>query len=287
VKFRKIYLIILFCITLLCMGAGILFYFVPDTLGMFQNNTALFQIAQNDKTGNADTFQNVSTLSAFQNVSVNIDVSDLTFCQGDQYGLTINAKGKMRPQFYVKNETLYIEQKEIGFFNMSWFRAGQKNQIIVTIPAGKTLNDFTLQSDTGNVTLKNIAMEGLNCSLDTGDLNVENVQAKTSSLDLDTGAVTCSKSELGQLTATCDTGKIVLTDTKTKDTDISCDTGDVQYTSSEGADSYYYKIESDMGGISVNGAKCGKHYDTEKAAGKYKMEINCSTGSVDLKLKTY
>lgn len=184
----------------------------------------------------------------------------------------------------------------------------------------ETFGDMLLDSNTGNILLKNLSLNELDISLSTGDvslvnvntdfnlsaesntgnINLSNVTASHVALDSNTGKINIDGLVATSLIADCNTGSISIDETTISGTvtldsstgsidiqsttasqfDISSSTGDVSVMVSS-LDIYRFDLKTDVGVVKVGGINQGTTHIT--TSGTILMKIRVSTGTINIR----
>lgn len=189
----------------------------------------------------------VEVKEAFGNIKVDCDTADIEFKPGLKTSVDLYLEKDSDYKVEVKNNTLYITEKEKNhWFNVSFTSKSQKitvytalneyNSINITGDTGnisfdegysfqtadmktdtgdihmsdiKILNKAYLKTDTGNIMLNKMYGENLKIETDTGDVDLINVVAQGSmNIETDTGDVTFDKCDAGEMSVRTDTGDV-------------------------------------------------------------------------------
>ena len=223
----------------------------------------------------------------FTNISIVNDTASVIFVPTDgECKVVCEEKKNVNHKVEVVDGTLKIEvidsrkfyQKMFSFSNDSvtvYLPKSQLGAISVKTDTGKVeidgigCNSFSLEVDTGVVSLKNVSSVGaFDVKSDTGKVTLENCQASWVSVTCDTGDISLKNlSSASSLEVKSDTGKVALENCRASTISIVSDTGDIKMS-----DVFCINMSSkvDTGKTTMNNVI---------ASGK--LEISANTGDVN------
>ena len=233
-KKKKLYLVLLFLVTICCIFFGTLFH-VIGALGNLASNIIHgdtdhdWNIFENYDYKNSDKEQ----LDSFSNINADMSVCDITIKTGETYAVSYKASEKMVPNFQVKDDTLQISQPE----GSDVFHIGNQGcSLILTVPEDANLKDLKLTCDVGDISLNQLNISALTLDADVGDIDLNDSNIDTSIITSNIGDVDISQCSYQLMKVTSDTGDLDVEDTvqASQDSiDVSVDIGEINIDSSD------------------------------------------------------
>lgn len=235
--------------------------------------------------GNAPTSRNEQDMEAFANISVDVDVAELSITEGESFSLRYQYTDGLEPVYEVKNGTLFIKQKQTGY--RIWGDPGRVDEcsLSLTIPAGTALDSVDIRAAMGDVGIDKIASSKCDIQSNLGNINIKNCSFDKTDLVANLGEISVSDTELGDAQINNDMGNIKATACTFGDLDIVAAMGNAVIDAAQNLDGYRMDLRSDLGSVTVNGRhESGKYY--QKGSGTGRLEIETSVGTVRLDYKT-
>lgn len=271
---RKVYLIILYCVTVLCVIGGL----VSHAVGFALRAGKVLNLNVFSKAGSAT--ERVSTeLSEdrFTSLELDIDAANVTIEKGDAFGVNWEGDSGRKPEVQLKGSTLHVKQSS-GFHILPSF-TGQ-DTLTVTIPDSQELQSLTVDLDMGNLTVREIQAGKTDLDLDMG--NVQLTDAAFTSLEVDAAMGNISFSELtvekGSMDA--DMGNIEgsgLNDFSSFEMDA--DLGNIEVDLHQEEAELTLKVSTDLGNAKVNGEKTGSG---ARGSGSARLTASADLGNVKI-----
>lgn len=252
---KTIYIVIISVITIFCIIAGSIYRFGDFNIGwgfpwgMGSNSTKISKTV---------------SLEDFDNVNIDLNVMDIEIEEGSEASAYYECSKEMYvPEINVENGTLVIRQKKNKKFNISNF-GNIRCKMLLTVPTGTDLKDFTLRNNTGDVIINGIECDEFKLEADTGDIKLTDCESDKTDIDNDTGDVKLIDCLLGICEIDGDTGDIKLSNCDfapaTGNISIANDTGDVDVEGCPDLGLYETDFSTDIGEVTVNGRDESKHY---------------------------
>jgi|GEM_PF-6986717 len=238
----------------------------------------------------------------------NFDLRDIELKTGT-VGSEINvfSKGVGR-SFNVENVNgvLTFTDNKSTLFNFNLFGSygnGQFKKLIITYPVGTELNDVSIKSSSGDISISDLKADGMTINSDLGDVKFDNVTIskfstdissgnlklintnfKSMKFDLDLGDINASGYNGEEITGRLSSGDIKLEGILTGPVDITSDLGDLTFNISGNENMFSYDIKTDLGDVQLNGQKSGsslmKIYENKPL-----FKVNSSFGDVRINTK--
>lgn len=267
---RKLYIIILSAITIICIVFGSIRQYgyggMNDVLSIF----GLQKWRGDYETSSYD-------LNAFQEINMDVSDLDITIQTGDTYQIELAYIENEMPNIKVEDNCLTVKQKK------SFLKHNAKDYyIIVTVPENTELEDITLNSGYGDATMQGILLKSLDCNLDMGDFTGKEMQAEQTTVECDMGDTEIDNSILGTLSVTCDMGDVTLQQITSDETNIDCDMGNVALDFTKEQNAHYYKLEASLGDITYNQESEGNKFFTASESGTSLVFIDCDMGDIEV-----
>ncbi len=246
---RKTYLTIIYVITGLCMVLGICLHVVRPvyniSFGIFE---WLFDAVE--PSGSASDEQE---LDAFENLSIDVDVSSITIERGTTYSASYSCNNIEAPALRVEDNTLIVTQKKKshrwGALTNQWC------DITITIPADAEINIAEIESDVGEISLTDFSMNKSSLSSDVGAIEVTNCELGNSDIESDVGEVT-----LGNCTFT--------------NLEVYTDIGEIAVSTSQSLEDYTLQFTSGLGEVTVDGKQEGTKYNSGSGSSYVTLETD-------------
>ena len=214
----------------------------------------------------------------FSNIRIEVDTSDVRFALSEDGNCKVVCRQRddMPHSVAVVNGTLTVQFEDerewydhIGIF----FESGE---VVIYLPAS-TYNSVVIETDTGDVEMKDLHLQSLLLESDTGDVTLTAVHVESElRFKTDTGDITYTNSTCKRLSIEVDTGDIALQGViVTEDIRIQSDTGDVELNA---CDASTLDIKTSTGDVSGR-LLSPKTYVVDTSTGDVRVP-NSSTGGV-------
>lgn len=200
---------------------------------------------------------NTVTLNGEEEKEVIDRLSDVTVQDG-KLKLDLDAKGR--------------------WFNLDFDFASHKQTIVVALSGVGKLDQVTVKSDSGSVTVDGPQAQKVELRSDSGSLRASNIDAGTVELKADSGSVKLSAVQAEQLKVKTDSGSIQA-DGVTADATTSSDSGSVRIASLTGSAS----IKTDSGSVRLSKTDTSSA-DVSTDSGSVRVEVPAAfAGRYDLR----
>lgn len=252
---KGIYLIIITLITVICIIGGSIYHMG----GIFSSLRFGFS--------NTETTSNVSdsasaTLDGFDNILVDVDVSDIVITRGENYSIDYQATQNISPKYEVINDTLTIKQT-INRNRLGKYGTHNRScKITVTIPKNATLSSIDLDTGVGDIRIDSIVADELITDSSVGDTEIK--QCSIESIETDSSV-----------------GDTKITDCSFSDLDSDSDVGDIHVNSAKDLSDYEIELDTNIGDVSVNGHNCRRNFSQTGSSG-CSVTLDNSTGDISL-----
>lgn len=251
----------------------------------------------------------------FDRIVVDVDVSDVKFVTsgtGKSFVEIVEYGKHMHHDVKVKNGTLNITMEDdrdwyehVGIFNgnmsVTVYLARTDLESLnvetdtgaVTVPAGISFKNASVDVDTGMVTWAANVWQKLSVDTDTGMISISDVTCEDLKLESDTGKVTVEKTKvMRNMSVHVSTGKLTLKNTVAGGTlDIRTSTGDVSLDACDGG---IINIKTGTGDVKGT-LLTDKDFDAQSGTGDVhtppplrgsgECKIYCSTGNINISIK--
>lgn len=185
----------------------------------------------------------------FSNIRISVDTPDINFIISENETPRVDSQTMSTSKYsvYVKNDTLYITEKEsFSWFDLVRFNFGKSS---ITVYISKSVyNSIIIETDTGDISLNDITAESISLESDTGNIKLANTKVnKNINLENNTGNTTLTSVECTVLSGESDTGNITFTDViASGKINLESDTGNIKLNDCDGGS---LEIESDTGNV--------------------------------------
>lgn len=182
-------------------------------------------------------------LEKFSAIRLNAAVMGITIEQGDEFRIESSFnKEILRPVFSINGNQLVVTQ---GRRKQQGINMGSQNcRTVITIPSGTSLSSIDIDSNVGNVRLREIDAEDIDVNLNVGEIDVRNVDF----------------------------------------TEINCNTnvGEISINPVSKLNEYDINASTDVGEIRINGRNYKKRYNSS-GIGHKKIKANTNVGEINVK----
>ena len=226
--------------------------------------------------GNVEAREHTVT-SAFENIDVVTDVTDVTFLTTEdaECRVVASAHKKVTHTAEVVDNTLKISVSD----SRNWFEKLFTPKMSVTVYLPKSeYKGLTVKNDTGDVSVKcAIKFGNATITTDTGDVTAEGIVCNAFTAKVDTGDVTlCGIKALGKLGVNTDTGDVVLDGCEASEIFSGTSTGDVRLSSVKGV---IVAASTETGDITLENTIAEGKFDIVSDTGDVKFTA-CDAASV-------
>ncbi len=195
---------------------------------------------ESDKSGKFNINEKLEALSS---IKMNVHVMEIIVEEGPEFKLesTYN-KDYLKPTFSVNDGVLKIGQTER---RSKVFNGGNQNcRVVITIPSSASLSSLDIDSNVGEIKLRDIKAEKIDLDVNVGEVSVRNV-----SFD-----------------------------------EISCDTnvGEININPEGNLEDYGMSLSTDVGTVHVDGRNYKRSYNC-RGDGKKKITANANVGEIDVR----
>ena len=181
-------------------------------------------------------------LEKFSSIRLNAAVMGITIEQGDEFRIESSFnKEILRPVFSINGNQLVVTQ---GRRKQQGINMGSQNcRTVITIPSGTSLSSIDIDSNVGNVRLREIDAEDIDVNLNVGEIDVRNVDF----------------------------------------TEINCKTnvGEISINPVSKLNEYDINASTDVGEIRINGRNYKKRYNSS-GNGHKKIKANTNVGEINV-----
>ena len=145
------------------------------------------------------------------------------------------------------------------------------------------LGNLDAESDTGNITLNDVISLQALLETETGNITMTNLTATLLSADTATDNIALINSAIsGAVTLSTNTGNITVTNTTGTGFDLTSDTGNIRYTSTTSVD-LRYDLRTTTGKVLVNGDDQGSKHST--STGTILLKAKTTTGNITINVQ--
>lgn len=262
---KRIYLAILWTITIFCIGLGCYhnngfnghFYFGFNGTTSYDNVKDFGTSVERTTEDNGEKGTHIYE-QPFTNLVIDCEVADVTIQKGNTLSCDYRIAKRTTYSFDWKpdNEgTAYITLENKKSYN------NNGSSFVIYIPSDVNLSSVTIQNDVGDTTLENVSIDTLSINSDVGDIDLNRVTTKNTTLDADTGDVDITNTSFQNLTSTLDVG------------DCTIDDVDVE--------NYNLDLSADIGDIEVNGDTHRSEYTVNNGLSQT-ISVSCSVGEIEI-----
>ncbi|MDG0811687.1 DUF4097 family beta strand repeat-containing protein [Cohnella rhizosphaerae] len=187
------------------------------------------------------------------------------------------------------------------WFSLNFDFSSHKQTIVVALSGSGKLDEVTVRSDSGSVTVDGTQAQMVEIRSDSGSLRASNIEAGTVDLKSDSGSVKLSAVQAEQLKVKTDSGSIQA-DGVTADTTASSDSGSVRFAALKGpaaiktdsgsvrlfkTDTSSADVSTDSGSVRVEvPADFAGHYDLRSDSGSIRSPDSPGRTNDTIKVRT-
>lgn len=256
---KNIYLTVITIITIICIIAGTCYHVIGWGVHFFSEQPFISHILGDNDTESESLNQTTETLDSFDNMKLDISVSDLTITTGDSYSISYDTnRAVLIPKYEVSHGTLTVTQK--SKHNNFW--GSTHCAITITVPESAVLSNLTADGSVGDVLFKDIQAQKSTLDFSVGDLDLENCALGDCSIDTSTGDIDVKDCTFGNM-------------------EIDTSVGDVNVSVSQDLASYDMTLDTGVGEVTVNGGSHKDHYES-RGDSSNTFTVDNSTGDISV-----
>lgn len=256
---KNIYLTVITIITIICIIAGTCYHVIGWGVHFFSEQPFISHILGDNDTESESLNQTTETLDSFDNMKLDISVSDLTITTGDSYSISYDTnRAVLIPKYEVSHGTLTVTQK--SKHNNFW--GSTHCAITITVPESAVLSNLTADGSVGDVLFQNIQAQKSTLDFSVGDLDLENCALGDCSIDTSTGDIDVKDCTFGNM-------------------EIDTSVGDVNVSVSQDLASYDMTLDTGVGEVTVNGGSHKDHYES-RGDSSNTFTVDNSTGDISV-----
>lgn len=217
-------------------------------------------------------------LADFQRLDVDLDLGDLTIQTGElELYLFWTSQDY---QIHYSNEDGLLKIWSTGHMRSEGWNHSEAT-VMLTIPEGMTLAEADLALGLGSADLSNIAVQDLTVKSDLGDVSLWSLALDQADLTLELGSLTVDGGSLSDhLTAQCQLGDISLYGDYEGDLDLDTEMGSVEFYTELPRSSYRWDLSTGMGEVSIDGTELGQNVSGGSSG--HTLIVSSGMGDVDI-----
>ncbi len=228
-------------------------------------------------TGDFET--DIAYSGSLKKLDVEMGLHDLLIAEGEGNTVHLTGVNADKVQCYVKNGTLHLKDVGEGVI----FHAADERRLTLTVPAGIVWDKAELGMKLACLEVPKLAAAEADLETEVGAILAGTVNAQKLDADTEMGAVEVQAFTAGTLDISTSMGSVEMAGTVSGNAEISTEMGSVELTLHQDAASLNYRIENEMGSVSIDGKDYGPISDkkTEVSNGApYTLEAEAEMGSV-------
>ena len=216
-------------------------------------------------------------LDPFYAIDADISLGNIAVTSGEDFTLFIQQGGDLGGyslEWEIQGDTLKIRDSDkdtsynIGLTEMGNVLGDKAMDVVITVPHDTVLHTVNVKTKKGNVFLSELDVEvKASAESEMGDIECYDVQTPNK-LKLET--------EMGDITAS-----ISQVDYDSMDMEVETEWGDVEVNMSFPARLCSYKLETELGAVSVNGNSYGTKTERKEGGTICKLEAKSEWGDVN------
>ena len=241
---KTVLLIILGVLTVGC----IIFGTVKHVGGGFRNlkNSGFFfdwddeDEYDSDYTGKLEISEN---LKSFSSIKMDVHVMEIIIEEGSDFKIESSFnKERIKPVYSVEGGVLEIKQANTrvkGFSNGN-FRC----RVVITVPKGSSLKNITIDSNVGDIKLRDLEADKIDLTVNVGEIDVRKVDFE----------------------------------------DLSCDTnvGEIEVNLNDSVENYNISAATDVGQVEVDGHSYKRSYNS-RGSGSKNITLSGNVGEINIR----
>ena len=218
----------------------------------------------------------------FDEIDVEVDVGEIVLQRGERYQCETSWSGAdYAMETTVEDGKLTVVSRVQGklHFNVQ----GNDGQVKITVPEDAALEDVTLISDLGNVTVDGgdgLKMGEVTLRSGLGNVDLGGITCQELTCTVDMGETALDRLVAEQLEVTADLGGITAREIDAQAVTLCADMGSITFESQCPAEEWCYDLASDMGKITVG----GQDHGTKARGGGGSRSLNMTTEMGDIEL---
>ena len=182
-------------------------------------------------------------LESFSSIKIDAAVMGITIEQGDDFRIESSFnRESMRPKFSVNGNKLVVSQ---GARKQHGINMGSQNcRLVITIPSGTSLSSIDIDSNVGDVRLRELEAEEIDIDLNVGEIDVRNV---------------------------------VFNELRSNN-----NVGEISINPVSSLDEYDISASTDVGEVRIDGRNYKKSYNS-RGNGHKKINVNTNVGEINIR----
>lgn len=196
-----------------------------------------------DNDGNKESSFSINqSLDKFSAIRIDGSVMEIRVEEGDKFYFDSTfTRDWLRPNVSVENDTLVIKQGR----QKNGFKGGNNNcRIVITLPSGTKLSDIVIDSNVGDIKLRNLFAERIDIQTNVGEVSVRDVSFEK--------------------------------------LEVNSNVGEISIAPVYSIDEYSISASTDVGEVRVDGKKYKRNYNSSGSTGK-RIKLSANVGEVNIK----
>ena len=182
-------------------------------------------------------------LESFSSIKIDAAVMGITIEQGDDFRIESSFnRESMRPKFSVNGNKLVVSQGERKQHGINM--GGHECRLVITIPSGTSLSSIDIDSNVGDVRLRELEAEEIDIDLNVGEIDVRNV---------------------------------VFNELRSNN-----NVGEISINPVSNLDDYDISATTDVGEVRIDGRNYKKSYNS-RGNGHKKIKVNTNVGEINIR----
>lgn len=201
-----------------------------------------------------------TSLSSFSNIDINLFDADIEMIPSNEYKVQIERNKGQKIIHEIKNDTLFIEEKEkkkpkfINFNINLGFTHSTQTVIKIYFPSGESLSEVNFVNHFGNIRLDDMITKKLTIRVSDGDVAINNVQANELKIVNQFGDILGENVQTKELNVESNDGEAVFNKVNADSVNLKNSFGDTTF---QNVTSKGMNIESNDGVIDIQGMLLG------------------------------
>lgn len=219
----------------------------------------------------------------FDEICVEVDVGEIVLQRGERYQCETSWSGSdYAMETTVEDGKLTVVSRVQGklHFNVQ----GSDGRVEITVPEDAVLEDVTLSSGIGSITVDGadgLEMRELDIQADLGGIEIKDIRCGTLDCTAGIEEISLESLEAEDISCTADMGDIFAMKVNYREVEFHADMGNIFLKTQNKESECTYDLKTDLGEVTVNGQSCG----TKATGGSGNRSLNMTTNMGDIELE--
>lgn len=267
----KMYCLILLLAGVIIMTMGILLGGRPGFSFGFEKDGGGFSLMSHDdqKYG---TILEKTKINSVQNIAIDVSSLDVYIEESDDFYIEYNTRGE-DIEYSDSNGLLSIKgtNKYSTKFSLLNFDIQETSYIRIYLPKDMEMQKIEIRDEYGDTKISDVSSNELILQSTAGDMILKNVTADTMDCGQSYGTLTGRDLAAMKFNASTDGGDIDIKDFKTNNADIESGIGEVELKLAGAEEDYSFELDAGFGDSQLNGKELAGHYRIDNGSKSVKV----------------